>query len=112
MPTTYTLRLAGPPMRGLSAAEAAHEMLTYDGWEYAIRRVGGQYRLEIRNQTAGRPWGDTIIYSLEDDEAAATAEIYQRVVDFTGRDGGSWAGDCMTDESYDRMMADLALNDE
>jgi hypothetical protein len=111
--TTYTVFFnddSTTARRGLSVHAAAVEMLTYDGHDYEIRPEadGRGFRLWTCQPVANRRWEETVVFSLEADEAAATIEIMQRVVDFKGRRGGSWAGDCMPDTDFDQMLADLA----
>ena len=62
MTTTYTVlsRQGEIEGRGLSLAEAASEILTYDGREYEIRPPeGAGYWLWRSQQVADRPWERT-----------------------------------------------------
>ncbi len=115
--TTYTVFFqddSSTARRGMSVHEAAVEMLIYDGHDYGIRPEadGSGFRLWTCQPVANRRWEATVVFSLEADEATATAEIMQRVVNFEGRRGGSWAGECMRDEDFDQMLADAAEDAE
>lgn len=116
--TTYTVFFqddSSTARRGLSVHEAAAEMLAYNGHDYEIRPMadGRGFRLWTCQPVANRRWEETVVFSLEADEAAATSEIMHRVVAFhNSRTGGSWAGDCMPDADFDQMLADAAEDDE
>lgn len=113
--TTYTVisRDSGEPIdRHLTLAEAAHVILTYDGRQYEIRPdldVDGSCfcsTLWSRQQVAGRDWAPTVatsIYDVREHREQVEAEIWQQVID------AGWARhpEAMTDEAYDRMMAEL-----
>jgi hypothetical protein len=84
---TYTIYEDGKYRIGLSAEDAAHELLTYDGYEYQIRPAedGEGWELWIssasRNSTAWKGInGKSVIFNLEDDEAKARQEIFERVI--------------------------------
>lgn len=110
--TTYTIINSNSGLvedRGVSLETAARELLGYDGFEYEIRRAddGRGYELWVsrfsRNSTCYNGLTRSVVFSISDDEAAATAEIYQRVIE-----SGHWTGpDVITDEQYDRMIAEM-----
>ena len=64
----------------LTAAEAAHEILTSDGREYDIRNAEDGYVVWSRQQVANRPWARTTITSIKSDRAEAEADIFAQVV--------------------------------
>lgn len=67
---------------GLTAAEAAAEVLTDDGREFDIRAAedGNGFELWTRQQVANKGWTKTVVYSVKDDRAAAEAEIFAKVI--------------------------------
>ena len=96
--------------RHLTAEQAMEELLVHDGYAYEIRREedGRGWRLWRSDGSAystrgARHMVETVAFSLEDDEAAATAEIAEYVC----RAGWRRLPDCMTDEDYDAMMAQI-----
>lgn len=108
--TTYTVLDAdGYPIdRHLTAAEAAHIILTDDGREYEIRpfpndNLETEWELWSRQPVANRGWEPTVVFSILQDQAEAEAEIFAKVID------ARWPRhpEAMTDEAYDRMMAEL-----
>lgn len=93
---------------------AAITVLTEDGYDYAIRpsadRDGNPregfdlwHSDGSENSTRGaRHMVKTVIFSLEIDEAAATADIYRQVIEHA-----DWfRADVMTTEAYEAMLAD------
>lgn len=114
--TTYTVFHSNDSTRAISRLtlkEAAHELLTYDGYDYEIRQDGNlfdgtpMYRLWVsqfsRNSPLGRKGlGATIIYGETENE------IWQEVI---SRE--NWHGmEAMTDTQYDQMLADLEQETE
>ena len=98
--------------RHLSAVDAMDNMLTYDGYRYEIRPEadGNGWRLWCsdgsENSTRGaRHMVRTVVYSLDQSREFATFEIAERVI-FAG-----WPRmpECMTDEAFDAMLADIAV---
>jgi len=69
-----------PIARHLTAAEAAHIILTDDGRDYEIRRDELGCVLWARQQVANRPWAETAIYSSARTIAAAELEIFWKVI--------------------------------
>jgi hypothetical protein len=104
-PMTYTvLRGDGEVIaRGLSASDAATEIMTYDGCEIELRRdEDGGYTLWSRQQVANRPWATTRFWSWNTDEDAAWEEIAGKVL---ATEWPSNYPDAMTDQQYDEMVA-------
>lgn len=105
--TTYTVLDNGSGeaiATGLTAAEAAHEILTSDSQEYDIREdEDGGFTLWARQQVANKGWTRTVIFSVKDDRAEAEAEIFGQVI------VADWPRHptAMTDEAYRAMMADF-----
>jgi hypothetical protein len=115
--TTYTVfdgndssRLYGS---GLTAEEAMSEILTYDGYRYEIRK--GEFKglacWELwhsdssENSTRGaRHMVKTVAFSLAEDEVTATREIAVEVI----AAGWSRMPECVTDEDYHAMQAEIA----
>lgn len=91
--------------RHLTTADAAREVLTYDGREFDIVAEGeGGFTLRSRQPVAGfHHWTRTVIYSAADTREAAEAEIFGRVVT------AHWERhpDVMADEDYDAMQAEI-----
>jgi hypothetical protein len=112
--TTYTTidRGSGEMLStGLTATDAAHEVLTDDGRSYELRRAedGEGFDLWSRQQVANRGWGRTRFFSLGATEGAAWAEIAQEVVDtHDAHAPGSHGPEVMTDAQYREMLAQLA----
>ena len=117
MNTTYTLidHDGDVEVEGMSLEDVGREILTHDGYEYDIRadeRLGG-WRLWIsqhsRNSTGGgRPLVKSVVFSLEETEAAATADILRQV---TTHEGWSrWT--VMTDADYAEQEARLRAENE
>jgi hypothetical protein len=153
--TTYTVinENSGEAIAtGLTAAEAAFEVLTDDSREYDIREnwLSGKkefdnradaeaccanlvaeamaesdeedredeaqrvrkfhgptfegYCLWSRHRVANRGWTRTVVYSLEDDRAAAEAEIFDKVINADWRHHPT----VMTDQQYAEMLAEQA----
>lgn len=108
---TYSVRNydSGELIAANRSLEAAAEyLLRSDGFEWSIRReVDGEgWRLWHSSHSAASVMGakqsPTSIFSLEEDESAATAEIFQRVVDF-----GEWQGA----EAFEDVPAPTTLED-
>lgn len=104
--TTYTFIDGDNAITGLTMIEAARELLSADSAEYEIRiDPRGGYRLWTRKQVANKPWTQTIIFSLEDSEAAAEEEIARLVIG-----SGAWeTGNIhvLTDDEYAELQAEL-----
>jgi len=109
--------------RNLTAADAAHVILTDDGQEYEIRPMfygneadyaetmptqservqdcGGGYELWSRQQVANRLWAKTVVFSLADTLGEAEAEIFASVI----RANWSRHPQAMTDAEYDALSS-------
>ena len=85
--------------RHLTAAAAAHLILTDDGREYQIRLIDGDFALLTRHQVANRPWEKTVLFSVAMTFAEAEAEIFAAVI------RASWPRhpEAMTDEQFDAI---------
>jgi len=115
--TLYTILNASGSVqaRGCTAAEAAQEVMGYDGHEFEIRADEDGNGFELwtsqfsRNSTAYRGLVKSVIYSVKDDRAKAEAEIYTKVI----HHADWWKGcDVMTDADYDATMAEAARDAE
>lgn len=92
----------------LTLADAAHCILTHDGCDYEVRpRADGEgFEIWSRQQVAGRGWTQTQWFSLEDDRAAAEADLRRRVVDDSGT--GNWRGlIAEPQDAYRQSMLDM-----
>lgn len=99
-----------PIARHLSAAEAAHIILTADGRDYAIRPTGdGGFVLWTRQQVANRLWAEPLLFSggrrvcfFADTLAEAEAEIFAAVI------RARWPRhpEAMTDAEFDEIAAE------
>lgn len=100
---TYTAGYCTEPKRGLTLAEAAYEVLGYDSQTYRIKRTDYGWSLWFK-KLSWPAMRETMIDSIEDDEDAATADIFRQVIDsseyFTCDNFV-----CMTDEAYNEMIA-------
>lgn len=114
--TTYTIRNRHGDVisRGEALASAAQLVLGYDGHEFEIRaEKDGGYRLWVstfsRNSTAYNGLTSSRIFSLHDDEALATAEIYREVIK-----NADWWNDqsVVTDADYAAELAEIAAQDQ
>jgi hypothetical protein len=103
--TTYTVidQCSGEKIYGgLTAEDAAHIVLTDDGWDFDIREdEGGGFTLWRRRQVVDRDWRATAIWSFETDRAAAEAEIFEKVINTR------WPRhpEVVTDERYEEQLA-------
>jgi len=91
-----------PIARHLTAAEAAHIILTDDGREYQIRLIDGDFALLTRHQVANLPWGKTVLFSIAMTLAEAEAEIFAAVIN------AHWPRhpEAMTDLQFDAIAAE------
>jgi hypothetical protein len=92
--------------RGLTAAEAADEILSDDGREWEVRPMeGGGWRIWRRQQN--RPWTATLVMSSADTKAEAEAEMFAEVC------AARWPHhpEAMTDARYAAMIADLEADE-
>lgn len=98
--TTYTVDhdLGAAPRSGLTAGEAAHEILTGRGGRYEIRREADEYRLYVSERGRMVP---ALAASAASDEGAAWADIADQVI----RQHGDSRPYVMTDESCAEMSA-------
>lgn len=105
--TTFTVidRNSGEKIDGgLTAADAAHIVLTDDSQEYEIRSdEDGGFSLWSRQQVANKRWTRTVIFSVKDDRAEAEAEIFDKVI------AADWPRhpEVLTDQQYADMMSDF-----
>jgi hypothetical protein len=107
--TTYTVcDNCGEPIREhVSQADAARELLWYDGHDFEIRPSPTGHDLWItqfsRNSTLGsRPMVKSVFFSLSPDLAKAEGEIFAKVID------QEWHGaEAMTDEAFAAMKAKI-----
>jgi multidrug efflux pump subunit AcrA (membrane-fusion protein) len=105
--TTYTVLDTNGDLiaTGLTAADAAAEMLTDDGREFDIRAAadGTGFDLWTRQQVANKGWTITAIYSVDTDRAAAEARIFAKVI------AADWPHHptVLTDQQYAEMLAEL-----
>jgi hypothetical protein len=67
---------------GLTLEQAADEIMTSDGREWQLRKdvKFGGWGAWSRQQVANRDWAETVFHSASLDEAAALAEISQKIV--------------------------------
>ena len=89
--------------RHLTAAAAAHIILTDDSRDYEIRLTeDGEFALWSRHQVANRPWEKTVIFSFADTLAEAEAEIFADVI------LASWPRhpEAITDAEFDAIAAE------
>lgn len=89
---------------GLTAAEAAHIILTDDGRQYEIREdPDGGFTLWSRQQVANKPWSPTVVFSIETEREKAETEIFQKVI------VADWPRhpEAITDQRYQEMLANL-----
>lgn len=114
--TTYTvLNCNGEFLYGgCTAADAAHAVMTYNGHEYEIRRAEDGNGWELwttkfsRNSTCYRGLSKSTLYSVESDEAKASAEIYAKVIRHAIGDSNWWEGlDVVNDADYAAFIASL-----
>lgn len=114
--TTYTVlnRHGDVQAEGETLASAAQIVMNYDGNEYEIRAENdGGYRLWVsrhsRNSTAWDGLTSSRIFSLNNDEALATAEIYRKVIQHA-----DWWNDqrVVTDADYAAELAEVAAQDQ
>lgn len=100
----------GNATSGLTAIEAARELLGYDGHEFEIRRAkGGGHELWVskfsRNSACFNGLTRSVIFSISDDPDGAEEDISQRVIK-----SGFWESDnisVMTDEAFSAMQENL-----
>lgn len=64
---------------GLSLADAVDEKLSYDGRLWEIRNAGDCWQLWCKRLNMG--WRATMIFSIEETETAARADIIQQAAD-------------------------------
>jgi hypothetical protein len=101
---------AGEPIaEGLTEAEAAHEILTYDGAQYELRADddGEGWILWTRHQTANRHWTPTIFGSWQTDRDAAEAVILAEVVRAADTFNG-WTAGAVPQAEWGEMQTRLA----
>lgn len=95
---------------GLTAADAAAEVLTSDSQEFDIRAAedGNGFELWTRQQVANKGWTRTVVYSIEAARDAAEAEIFAKVI------AADWPRHptVLTDAQYAEMLAELADDGE
>ena len=91
-----------PIARHLTAAEAAHIILSDDGREYEIRPQDHGFVLWTRHQVANRPWEKTVLFSYAPTFASAELDI------FYGVTSAHWPRhpEAMTDLQFDEIAAE------
>lgn len=108
---TYTVTTADGTVldRGLNAVDAMAKVLNDDGYAFEIRPAedGEGYELWHSDGSAASCRGaghmvKTVAYSLKSDEAEATAEIAEIVINA----GWPRLPEVMTDADYDAMLAE------
>ena len=101
---TYTVvdPVGTPLARGISARDAAAEILSYDGAHYDVRPEddGDGYVLFVGRR--GFPLARTRYFSLAADRDLGEAEIFAEVVAST-----DFGAEALTDEAFDRAAAGL-----
>lgn len=104
----------GHVTRPMTLAEAADHVMSYDGHEYDIRPSadGVGYELWLschsRNSTCWKGLTKSVIFSLRDDLAQATEEIFVQVL----RHATWWHGQyAYTEKEYTRMIAEFAADE-
>lgn len=101
--TTYTIDDHGDIESGLTVVEAAHRLLTRDGYEYEVRREDDYWTLYVsrcsRNSTGPRGMTRSVVLSVADDEDAAREEIARRVIRSGMWERGEFR--CLTDEEQE-----------
>lgn len=108
----YTIHHGGEnATSGLSAADAAGEILTADGQDYEIRREPDCWRLWQRQEVANVKWHAVSVRSFEETEEAAEADIFQQIVERCLH--GLWDRytEIMTDADYNAMLVQLAADE-
>lgn len=118
--TTYTYPTDGSrinPRSGMTAEEVAVERLTHDGHLYEMRAESGGWQIYVSEGSVNafggagrmvRGWANNrLLYSADPNEAEAWQELALLVVFADWRR----VPDAMTDEEYQRMMADIAADD-
>ncbi len=111
--TTYTIHLDGKDaISGLSVADAAGEILTADGQEFKIFRDEPDcWRLWQRQEVANVRWHALSIWSFEETEDAAEADIFQQVINRCLEGRWDRYTEIMTDDAYNAMVAQLAADE-
>ena len=109
--TTYTYPVGGAaePVSGMTAEQVAIERLSYDGDNYELRREGDGWQVYVtdplkRSAPMVPAYARDRLYSAEPDEAAAWAELCERIVHADWRS----VPDAMTDADYQRMLDEIA----
>lgn len=109
--TTFTIYSGstGNSTSGLTAIEAARELLGYDGHEFEIRRAdGGGHELWVsmfsRNSACFSGLTRSVIFSIKDDPDGAEEDISQRVIKSGFWENGNIS--VMTDEAFSAMQED------
>jgi hypothetical protein len=91
---------------GMSLADAAFTMLTYDGHEWEIREEGDAFHLYTSWFSRNSPCGGgeltrSVISSYATDRAVAETEIFERVISEDW-----WHLECLTDAEYLAMRVE------
>lgn len=110
--TTYTVlhNDGGPIAEGLTRADAAREVLGYDGYDWAIRPSEYGHTLwhsRFSRNASGGNGGlvSTTISSAHDDEEAAEADIFDKVC-YEAYELTRGSLDVLTDARYAEIMAE------
>ena len=89
-----------PIAQGLTEAEAAHAILTYDGAEYEIRADEDGEGWILWGKSLNGPWLAYIFGSWETDRDAAEAEIMAEVVGMSDTSLG-WPAEAILQADFD-----------
>ena len=102
------IRQDGEPIaEGLTEAEAAHEILTYDSEQYEIRADRDGEGWILWGKSLNGPWTASIFGSWETDRDAAEAEILAEVVRAADV-GNHWKAEALPQADWDAMQGQLA----
>jgi hypothetical protein len=96
---------------GLTLEQAADEIMSSDSREWQLRKDAkfDGWAAWSRQQVANRDWTETVFYSSSTDEAAALAEISQKIVS-AERMAGHY--EAITDEQFSEMKAAALAEDD
>jgi hypothetical protein len=96
-----------PIAEGLTEAEAAHAILTYDGGGYEIRSDPDGEGWILWGKSLNGPWIAYIFGSWETDRDDAEAEIMAEVVGMSDT-AARWPAEAIPQDDWDAMQAQLA----
>jgi len=89
---------------GLTVEQAADEIMNSDGRQWCLEKDAkfAGWTAWSRQEVANRPWGKTVFYSANADEASALADISEQIVDSEPMRGHYKA---FTDEQFAELKA-------